>query len=53
MLMEMTQCMTGWFTMVLIMGYFIWQELKDNELELDEEEEPPSTRLAVPVAIVL
>jgi hypothetical protein len=52
MFMEMSRCMVGWFAMVLVMGYFIWQELRENELE-PEEEEPPSTRLAVPVAIVL
>jgi len=38
--------MIGWFTMVCAMGYFIWLEFKKSELEPDEEEEPPSSRLA-------
>ncbi len=53
MWMELTKCMMGWFAMALTMGYFIWQELKDNELELGEDDEPPSTRLAVPVAVAI
>jgi hypothetical protein len=50
MMTEFAVSLSGWFTMVLVMGYFIYQELKSNELELDEEEEPPSTRLALQVA---
>lgn len=49
MIMEVTKSMVGWLTMLTVMGYFIWQEFKSNELELEEDEEPPSSRLAVPV----
>ena len=52
MMQQFTQSMIGWFTMVMIMGYFIWNELQKNELELEEEDEPPSSRLAIAVASV-
>lgn len=51
MWIEMTKCMVGWFAMALTMGYFIWQEIRDTEPELEEDDEPPSTRLAFPVAL--
>lgn len=55
MFMELSQGMLGWFSMTLVMGYFIWQELQEKELELEEEDEPPSTnslpRLVVPVTV--
>lgn len=51
MWMELTKCMVGWFAMALTMGYFIWQELKDTELELEEDDEPPSTCLAFPAVV--
>ncbi|MFP4497467.1 MAG: hypothetical protein ACLFQV_04590 [Vulcanimicrobiota bacterium] len=47
MLQQLAASMLGWFTMVLIMGYFIHQELTVTELELEEDDEPPSSRLAV------
>lgn len=47
MMQEFGHSMIGWFTMVCAMGYFIWCEFKKNELELEEDEEPPSSRLAV------
>lgn len=50
MLGQFTVSMSGWFTMALIMGYFIWQEVSRQDLELDEDDEPPSTRLAVLLA---
>ena len=41
---QVTLSMTGWFAMVLVMGYYIWRELTE---ELEPEDEPPSSRLAV------
>jgi len=52
MMFDFARSMLGWFTMVVAMGYFIRLEFRKNELELEEEEEPPSSRLAVPVASV-
>jgi len=49
MMIMFAKSMLGWMAMVMFMGYFIWQEMNQG-LELEtEEEEPPSSRLAVPV----
>jgi len=48
MITEITRSLIGWISMVMVMGYFIWREFRISEIE-PEEEEPPSTRLAVPV----
>ncbi len=50
MMQQFAHSMLGWFTMVMIMGYFIWNEFQINELELEEEDEPPSSRLAIAMA---
>ncbi len=50
MILDFLRAMVGWFAMVCAMGFFIWGELKNNELELEEEDEPPSSRLAVAMA---
>jgi hypothetical protein len=53
-MVEITKCFAGWFAMIMIMACFVWSELKHNELEPEEEEEPPSTggRLAFAMAIL-
>lgn len=50
MMLDFMRSMVGWFAMVCAMGYFIWGEFKKNELELEEDDEPPSSRLAVIMA---
>ncbi|MCD4785002.1 MAG: hypothetical protein K8T10_14405 [Candidatus Eremiobacteraeota bacterium] len=52
MMLDFARSMLGWFTMVMAMGYFIWLEFRNSELELEEDEEPPGSRLVVPVVSI-